>query len=321
VQNKPACGIVKHSVDFDREHLERLLSDPEARAQIVDILEQAELGTQPISLFRRALPVLASLGAAAVTALAFLIPSLQEQWDRLKTQTVVDTYADIGSQLLREQSYAEAATVFAKAQELAESPRIDLEEGRLRASTGEVLSDLTWRGPNPSGLDESSFVVLERLERDHADARTRAQTLSHHGLFLISAGRDHAAEQLFLAAIALDPKSVEARVNLANVLSDDEQAREAETQYRRAIALDPEDTDARFNLGLLLEDADRVPEAVAELGRSVELASDDRDALLALARVLDRSGQSAAAAETRRRAKRLAAAGTPTPTAAVGDRG
>jgi tetratricopeptide (TPR) repeat protein len=294
---------------LDREHLERLLADPDARARLLEVLQELESERPHKRIWRRAVPMLASIGAAAVTALAFLIPSLEDQWDRWKARSVVDAYATIGHKLMDEQRFAEAAGAFEKATELSDNQRIDLEEQRLRAHTSEVLSDTGWRAANPSGLDEQSFVILEQLEIDHADAKTRADTLTHHALFLVSEGRDHRAEQMFRAAIALDPQAVDARVNLANLLSDGERLREAEAQYRKALGIDPENIDARYNLGLLLEDANRLPEALAELRRSVELASDDGDALEALARVLERTGQPAAASDARSRAARLDAEG------------
>jgi tetratricopeptide (TPR) repeat protein len=288
----------------DRERIEGLLADPDARARLVDVLEELAIGRPRKRLWRRAVPILASIGAASATALAFLIPSLEDQWDRWKARSVVDAYAEVGCRLMDEQHFAEAAAAFEKAEELADNQRIDLEEQRLRAHTSEVLSDTSWRGANPSGLDEASFVILEQLEMDHAGG-TRADTLTHHGLFLVSQGRDQRAEQLFRAATALDSEAVDARVNLANLLSDGERTREAEAQYRKALSIDPESVDARYNLALLLENMNRLPDALSELRRSVELAADDSDVLEALARVLDRSGQSAAAAEARSRAARL----------------
>jgi tetratricopeptide (TPR) repeat protein len=303
-------------VDADRAQLEQQLADPEVRRRIIEILEDAE--SEPAAGFwSRAAPILANLGALIVTALAFLIPSLQEQWDRFKASSVVDAYADIGRQLLDEQRYSEAADAFAKAQELSDNPPIELEESRLRAKTSSVLTDLGWRDANPTGLDEQSFVLLEHLEAQrHADARTRADTLDHHGVYLISQGRDHEAEQLFRAAVQLDPRASGAHVNLGNLYADTKRAHEAELEYRKALQLEPEDADARFDLSLLLEDTQRVPEAVAELRRTAELEPDDRQVLEALARVLASSGDEAGAGVVRTRAARL---DPPPPAAAVGD--
>lgn len=289
----------------DRENIERLLADPEARARLLDVFEELVIEQPRQRFWRRAVPILASLGAASATALAFLVPSLEDQWDRWKARSVVDAYAEVGHRLMDEQHFAEAATAFEKAEELADNQRIDIEEQRLRAHTSEVLGDTSWRGANPPGLDEASFVILEQLEKDHASASARADTLSHHGLFLVSQGRDQRAEQLFRAAVALDPNAVDARVNLASLLADGKRTHEAEAEYRKALSIDEEDVEARYNLALLLEDANRLPEALSELRRSVELAADDGDALEALARVLNRTGQSSAASEVRSRAARL----------------
>lgn len=290
---------------FDREHFEQLLSDPEARARMAELLEELSQGERPRRFWRRAMPALASLGAASVTALAFLIPSIEDQWDRWRARGVVEAYADVGHRLMDEQRYAEAAGAFEKAQELADNPRIELELARLRAQTSEVLEDTRWHGANPKGLEEQSFLMLEQLERDHADRKARAETITHHGLFLVSNGHAVRAEKLFRSAIALDPSAVDARVNLANLLSDGARAREAETEYRRALHIDPGDIDARYNLALLLEQERRLPEAETELRRTLELARDDEDALEALARVLDSTGQADEASALRGRAAHL----------------
>jgi tetratricopeptide (TPR) repeat protein len=289
----------------DRAQLEQQLADPEVRRRIIEILEDTQYEPQA-SFWNKAAPLLANLGALTVTALAFLIPSVQEQWDRWKARAVVDAYADIGRQLMNEQRFPEATAAFEKAQELAENPPIELEESRLRAKTSAVLSDVTWRGANPSGLDEQNFVLLEHLESQRrADAQTRADTLNHHGLYLVSQGRDHDAERLFHEASVLDPRASGAHVNLGNLFADAQRRQEAETEYRKALELEPSDADARYNLCLLLEDEERLPEAVTELRRTVELAREDRDVLQTLARVLERTGDSRGAATARDRAAHI----------------
>jgi tetratricopeptide (TPR) repeat protein len=308
-------------VDSDRLQLEQQLDDPEIRRRIIEILEDTEYEPEESGFWARAAPVLANLGALIVTALAFLIPSVQEQWDRFKARAVVDAYADIGRQLMDEQRFSEATSAFAKAQELSENPPIELEEQRLRAKTSTVLGDVTWRDANPTGLDEQNFVLLEHLESQRrASASTRADTLDHHGLFLVGQGRDHEAEKLFETAAALDPRASGAHVNLGNLFADEERAHDAEAEYRKALALEPDDADARYNLGLLLEEQDRVPEALSELSRTAKLVDDDREVLQALSRVLDRSGDRTAAATARDRAAHLDPA-PPPPAAVVGDTG
>jgi tetratricopeptide (TPR) repeat protein len=303
-------------VDLDRAQWEQQLADPEVRRRIIELLEDAEY--EPAGGFwRRAAPILANLGALIVTALAFLIPSVQEQWERFKARSVVDAYADIGRQLLDEQRYSEAADAFAKAQELSDNPPIELEESRLRAKTSSVLTDLGWRDANPSGLDEQNFVLLEHIQAQrNADACTRADTLDHHGVFLISQGRDHEAEQLFREAVQLDPRASGAHVNLGNLYSDTKRTHEAELEYRKALQLEPDDADARFDLSMLLEGANRLPEALKELRRTAELEQDDRQVLEALARVLESSGDKLAASVARKRAAQL---DPPPPSAAVAD--
>jgi tetratricopeptide (TPR) repeat protein len=309
-------------VSRDRTELEEQLSDPEVRRRVIATLalELEDADDPPASSFwQRAGPWLANLGALLVTALAFLIPSLEEQWDRLKVRSVVSAYVDVGRQLLQEQRYGEAALAFDRAQELSDNPPIELELDRLRAKTSMVLSDLEWRGPNPAGLDERSFILLEHLETQRAvDSRARAETLNHHGLFLVSQGRDREAETLFHAALARDPRVAGAHANLANLYLDAQRAGDAEAEYRRALALDPSDGDAHYDLGLLLEADARWPDAIAELRRASDLLGEDRDVLLALARVLERSGALSEASATRTRAQKL---DPPPPPSAADDEG
>lgn len=63
-------------------------------------------------------------------------------------------------------------------------------------------------------------------------------------------------------ALELDPKHVDAHVNLGRLLHDAGDHAGAERHYRSALEHAPSDETARFNLGVVLEDMERWDEAI-----------------------------------------------------------
>jgi predicted O-linked N-acetylglucosamine transferase (SPINDLY family) len=82
--------------------------------------------------------------------------------------------------------------------------------------------------------------------------------LQHH-----QAARNDLAADVFRQIIAHDPNSVEAHVNLGNVLTMSRQLDEAIAAYRRAIALRPDLPEVHSNLGNALRDKGQFNEAIA----------------------------------------------------------
>jgi tetratricopeptide (TPR) repeat protein len=101
--------------------------------------------------------------------------------------------------------------------------------------------------PNRHGLWELKSQLLARVNR-FAEARTAA-----------------------LRAISLEPDCAVAHGQLAGVLHDDQQLKEAEQEYRRALELDPFNPVLRVDFAVLLQDLNSFSAAEQSFRRAVEL--------------------------------------------------
>jgi tetratricopeptide (TPR) repeat protein len=297
------------------ETLRQLIEDPDVREQLVETLAAEIEAQREPSLRRRIQPWLAGAASASVTVLAFFLPSLQDQWDRWQSREVIQRYVALGRGFMREGRYQLAEETFAKAFELSESRRLDVEEERLAANVARVNEDPEWGRGNPEGLEESDFLYLLQLQqgRGPADRRAQAATLNSYGVFLISERRFAEAESTFRRSIGLDSSDASAWVRLGNALVDRDRPAEAERAYRRGLALDPRSASGHYDLALLLAQTDRTVEAEQSVRRALELSPRDPDALRVLAEWLERDGRAAEAAELRRRLARVLAETPPRP--------
>ena len=289
------------------ETLRELLQDHDVREQLVGILaEEIEARREP-SPWRRVQPWLAGAASAFVTVLAFFLPSLQDQWDRWQARQVIQRYVELGRDFMHEGRFKIAEETFAKAFELSENRRLDIEEQRLAAKVARVNEDPAWGETNPEGLEESDFLYLLHLQEGRGAGQRFAQalTLNSYGVFLTSEQRFAEAESTFRRSILLDPTNASARVRLGNLLSDRGREREAEASYRLALRLDPGSLSGHYNLGLLLAQAGRAAEAERSLRRAAELAPGDADVLRELAEVLERNGRVQEAEAVRGRLAKL----------------
>ena len=289
--------------------LRELIQDHDVREQLVETLaEEIEARRRP-SAWRRVQPWLAGAASASVTVLAFFLPSLQDQWDRWQSRQVIQRYVALGRAFMREGRYTLAEETYAKAFELSESRRLDIEEERLAAKVARVNEDPEWGRDNPEGLEESDFLYLLQLQdgRDAAARRAQAATLNSYGVFLTGEKRFAEAESTFRRSLALDSTGASAWVRLGNVLADRERPAEAERAYRRGLALDPRSVSGSYDLGLLLAETGRMPEAVRALRRALELSPRDPDVLRVLAGWLEKDGRAAEAKALRARLARVLA--------------
>jgi len=287
--------------------LRELLQDHDVREQLVGILaEEIEARREP-SPWRRIQPWLAGAASAFVTVLAFFLPSLQDQWDRWQARQVIQRYVQLGRDFMHEGRYRIAEETFAKAFELSENRRLDIEEERLAAKVARVNEDPAWGESNPEGLEESDFLYLLHLQagRGRENRHDQALTLNSYGVFLTSEQRFAEAESTFRRSIRLDSTSASAWVRLGNVLSDRGRSREAEAAYRHGLRLDPGSVSGHYNLGLLLAQTGRTAEAESSFRRAVELNPGDPDALRVLADELEQNGKTAEAAILRARLAKL----------------
>ncbi len=317
--------------------IEAALDDPAVRARISAALCDAPPAGAPQAAARSAGDVadtanaggrgswtsrhkqfFAGLASASVVLLAFLLPSLQDQWDRRQAQLAIDRYASIGRKLLNDGQYDSAEKAFGKALEMSDGHRIDLLEDQLRARVQRVNEDPEWLGRVPEELSESDFVYLLELQGGQGREKQRAATLAAFGAFLASESRVADAEQRLHEALALDPSNVAALVNLGSLMWDDGRLAEAEKSYRTAAAAEPREANARYDLALLLKDSGRCAEAEPVLREYVVLAPREREGWSMLADCLDALGRGADAQTARARSARVTSAPAPqTPSASV----
>jgi tetratricopeptide (TPR) repeat protein len=230
------------------------------------------------SRWRRYRPFLAGLVSGAVLVLAFLVPSVQEQWNLYRSSKVIDQYARIGRQLHAQGQYSAAEHAFDKAVEMSEGRRLDLIEAQLQAHVERVNENPEWRGSVPEDLADGDFLYLLAMQSDPARVHDRAATLAAFGAWLASVARPAEAAQRLDEALRLDPRNVAAHVNLGNLHDDRGDRAGAEAEYRRALALSEENPAALYDLGVLLLESGRAPEAKTLLRRYAALKPDDAEA-------------------------------------------
>jgi len=288
-----------------RRAVDAIVADPALKQRLVDaLLEELEQKERQHLWNDRIKPFLAGLSSAAVILLAFLIPSVQELWDRYETRSAIDVYAGIGRRLTDDGKYTAAEEPFDRALELAGSQRVDLFEAKMKARVGRIAENPTWRGEAPEELKESDFLYLLELDRASGKAKERAATLTGYGASLAGTERWQEAESRLREAIDLDPASSDAHVNLANVLADLRNPRDAEAEYRRAVELDAGNAIAHYDLGVQLAENGRHAEAETEFRAYTALVPEDAAGFVRLAeelRAQNELGDARVAYETARR--------------------
>lgn len=99
------------------------------------------------------------------------------------------------------------------------------------------------------------------------------------------------ARDAYRRALECDPRHLEARLNLAQVLHDKGWHDESAAHYELALLLEPDSAVAHFTYGALLEDMSRDGDAADAYRRSIALDSHYRPVYLSFARLLERIGE------------------------------
>ena len=100
-------------------------------------------------------------------------------------------------------------------------------------------------------------------------------------------GRPREAIPYFEKALAINPGNPVAEFNYANALSDLEQYEEARARYEKALDLDPEFAEARCNYGNALRALGRAGEAEEQYRRAIALQPRNADAYFGLGAALE----------------------------------
>ena len=127
--------------------------------------------------------------------------------------------------------------------------------------------------------------------RRSADAQPDPAVLSDLGVVLRSQRQFADAEAAYRAALRLDPRSVTALGNLANVLLDLGRVAEAEAAGIEALKLAPDRLWLLHSLALVLIARKKTPQAEAMLCRSLAIDPGDPDANETIAIVLGQTGR------------------------------
>ncbi len=273
------------------EELARLLKHPKVKKALAEIgREEAEEEESP-SRWQKVSAFIAGASSVLVVLLGFLIPSMEDQWDRFQSRRVIQRHVELARTFMAEGKYKLAEESFARAFEQSESKRLDIDEERLEAKVQAVNDDPNWGVDNPEGLEESEFLYLLQLQREPGQSAKRAATLNCYGTFLASAKRWREAEERLQEASRLDPRDAGPLVNLGNLMRERGRTAEAEAAYRRALGLEGRDGRIHYDLGLLLEENGRPAEALEEFEKAAACDPRDLEFLRTLASQLEKNGR------------------------------
>jgi len=228
---------------------------------------------------KRLWPFIVSLSGAVVMALAFFIPSVQDQWDRYQSRKIIQQYVQVGDELFEEGHYKMSEDAYAKAYELSADTRLDIEVKRLNAKINRINENPEWTAKIPDDLEEVDFQFLLHMQKQTDQRRGRVSTLNCYGVFLAKHGRLKEAHAAFREALQLDPTEVLAYVNLGNLYDQEGEKADAEKAYQKALSLEPADPWAHYNLGLLFSEQGKLTEAEHEFKKAHDLDPADEDIL------------------------------------------
>ena len=144
---------------------------------------------------------------------------------------------------------------------------------------------------------EAAFVLALGSAAPAQDVPAALQAPFEEGVRALKAGRLDEAEKAFRDVLAKGGASAPVHNNLGIVHQERGEHERAVAEFREAVRLDPAHVSPRILLGASLLALGRVKEARAELERAVKLAPREPLARLQLARLDERAGDWAGAAD------------------------
>ena len=222
-------------------------------------------------------PFMAGLGSASVMLLAFLLPSIQDQWDRYQSRIVIEKYEELGNDFFEEEKYELAEKAYEKAYELSENKRLDIEVKRLNARVNRIGADPTWGAKPPEEIEDIDFQFLLKMIKNDEKV-DRVAILNSYGVYLAGLSRTKDAKIIFEEAIKLDSSDATTYINKGNLYDQLKQKNKAELAYKKAITLDEVNSWAHYNLGLLYEEQEKFEDAKSEFEKVLNIEPEDKDA-------------------------------------------
>jgi tetratricopeptide (TPR) repeat protein/serine/threonine protein kinase len=170
---------------------------------------------------------------------------------------------------------------------------------KLKALAGQVdvrtqsPSVLSWLGAVlvAAGLPNECGTLLRQAQQLYPEDFWINYNLGHLLIFGPPPHRHDEALGYFRAAVAVHPRSAEARSILGLTLLEQGDVDGAIAAYRQAIALDPKFMLARNGIGVTLARKGQLDEAIAELREAIPIKPDFLDTHIHLGRVLGQKGQ------------------------------
>lgn len=171
------------------------------------------------------------------------------------------------------------------------------EFGAAHYALGLALRDQGQRGEAQFHLTMSQQHKYQRpplpdpLAAAVASLNASATDQLQRGAELAAAGQLELAIAAHERALALNPKLVQAHINLISLRARAGQREKAEQHYQAAIAANPNLADSHFNYGVLLLGLDRFAEAAQAFQRSLERNPFNAEAHYNYAAIIERDGK------------------------------
>jgi tetratricopeptide (TPR) repeat protein len=210
--------------------------------------------------------------------------------------------AGLGQLALKDREYGDAVIYFKAALEAAP------EANRLHYSLAMAYRGLGDRDAARRHLEQRGTVGLRPPDPvvDQLDLLTEGERVHLvRGRLAFASGRYQEAAEEFAAAVAADPRSARALVNLGTALAQLGEIESAIERYAYALTIDPNQMTAHFNLGSSLVELGRAPEAIPHLKAVLQSTPYDAEAQLLMARAQVATGDDWASLEYFKQAAEL----------------
>jgi tetratricopeptide (TPR) repeat protein len=148
-----------------------------------------------------------------------------------------------------------------------------------------ISAGLSWK---QTGFWKNSTVLFE-----HAAKVTKNNFTMYYnfGNAMAEKGRDDAAKEYYLKALAVKPDSLITNYNLGNLYFKEKNTDAAIEQYLKVLALNPNYSNAQYNLGIALDVQGRPQEALPYLLAALKGMPDNADAFFKTANALIQTGK------------------------------